>query len=267
MRVTGALAATVLAAFALLPSSARAGAFTLEPGETKFFATAQLTTGDEYFDRRGKTRPRGRYSKYDYQLYGEYGALDGLTMFGSSGFQKVKLKDGATFEREGLGRSELGARVRLFQRDDWIVSAQGSAIIAGAKDSGKLAVVGEADDQADFRGLVAHSFQAFGKPAFVDFGAGYRVRGGDPADEVRVDATFGVRPLDRLLLLAQSFNQVGTSRWSGPFALKQRIHKLQFGAIYDLTGNLSVIAAGLFSPFGRDTLNERGGTIGLGLRF
>lgn len=267
MRMSGATAAAIVATCALVPPAARAGAFTLKPGETKLFATSQFTSGDEYFDAKGDKRPRGRYTKIDHQLYGEYGALDGLTAFGSIAYQTIRLKDAVTHEREGLGRSEVGARLRVFERDGWIVSAQGSAVFAGAKESAKLAVVGETDDQADVRGLVARSFEAFGKQAFVDVGAGYRIRGGDPADEWRVDATVGIRPIERVLLMAQSFNQIGTARWSGPFALKQRIHKVQFSGVYELSETMSVIAAGLFSPFGRDSLNERGGTIGLWLRF
>ncbi|WP_261403350.1 hypothetical protein [Chenggangzhangella methanolivorans] len=140
-------------------------------------------------------------------------------------------------------------------------------MVAGARRGDGIAAIGETDDQADIRGLVARSFEVFGKPAFVDVAAGYRFRGGDPADEIRVDASFGIRPGKRLLLIAQSFNQIGNGRWKGPLPLKQRIHKLQLAALFDLTESLQLIGAAFFSPMGRDSLDEKGASLGIGLKF
>lgn len=246
---------------------AAAGAFTLDQDELKLFVTGLLTSGDRYFDRRGRLRSRGDYRKYDLQAFAEYGLRDGFTVFGSTALQKIRAEDGTTYRRKGLGRSEIGARARLWTDGAWIVSVQGSAVIAGAKKSDDLAVIGETDDQADGRVLVARSFELFNRPAFVDVAAGYRFRSGDPADEIRLDATFGIRPTGRLLLLAQSFNQIGAGRWSGPYRLKQRIHKLQGAVLFDLTERLQLVSAAFFSPAGRDSLDEKGATIGLGFRF
>jgi hypothetical protein len=267
MGVVGVVFAALVAAVVMTPRHATAGAFTLEPGETKLFVSGYLMSGDEYFDRDGKRRSRGRYRKRELHAFAEHGVRDGLTLFGAAALQKIDAKDGLTHDRKGIGRSEVGARARLFARDGWIVSAQGSVVIAGAKDDGNLAVIGETDDQIDARALVARSFEAFGKPAFLDLGAGYRWRGGDPADEIRIDATFGVRPADRLLILVQNFNQIGVGRWKGVYELKQRIHRLQGAAIYELSATWSVFAAAFFTPIGRDALDERGVTVGIGLRF
>lgn len=264
-RILAIVAAGLLAACP--DCAAQAGAFTLEPGETKLFALGLASFGDKYFDRKGKLRSRGQYRKLDLQLFAEHGALDGLTVFGSTALQRIRAEDGSTSKRQGLGRSEFGARLRLWTDGAWIVSAQASAVVAGARKSEGLAAIGETDDQIDVRGLVARSFEIFGKPAFVDVAAGYRLRGGDPADEIRVDVSFGVRPVERLLLIAQSFNQVGTRRWSGEFPLKQRIHKLQAAALFDLTESLQLVGAAFFSPVGRDSLEEAGATLGLGYRF
>jgi len=244
-----------------------AAAFTLDPGELKVFVSGLASAGDRYFDGRGKLRSRGDYRKYNLQAFAEYGLRDGFTVFGSTELQKIRAEDRSTDRRKGLGRSEIGARARLWTDGVWIVSVQGSAVIAGAKKSKDLAVIGETDDQIDGRALVARSFELFGRPAFIDVEAGYRIRGGDPADEIRLDATFGIRPTPRLLLLAQSFNQIGTKRWSGPYRLKQRIHKLQAAALLDLTDRPQLVAAAFFSPEGRDSLDEKGATLGLGFRF
>ena len=257
------------AAGALLASAsaALAGAFTLEPGEIKLFVTGMSAAGDRYFDSDGKLRSRGRYEKRELQLYGEYGVRDGLTAFGATAFQKISVEGFGTERREGLGRTEIGLRYRIWQGDGWIVSAQGSAGIAGAKESARLAVVGESDDQLDARALVAKTFEVFGKPAFIDLAAGYRVRSGDPANEIRLDATFGIRPAARWELMAQSFNTIGTGRWRGRFPIWQQTYKLQGLAIYELTRHVSLVGAAFFCPTGRDALEEKGGTLGVALKF
>lgn len=267
MRLGFLLALACLAAATLPPRAAWAGAFTLAPGEGKLFVSGTLTSGDHYFDRDGRLKSRARYDKYDLQAYGEYGLRDGLTIFGATGLQKIGVAGADGDKRKGFGRSEAGLRMRHLQKDGWIVSSQTSVVIAGAPDNARLTVVGESDDQFDTRALVARSFELFGKPAFVDLAAGYRMRGGDPADEIRLDATFGVRPAPRWLLLAQNFNTFGTARWTGPYPLRQRIHKVQCVAIYDLTETLSLVSAAFVTPDARDALDERGATLGLGLRF
>lgn len=267
MRRVLALALALFLGPLLGQQAAHAGAFTLRPGETKVFLTGTLNSGDHYFDRDGRLQGRARYQKFDLQLYAEHGVVDGLTAFGSTGFQKIDVDGAGGDGHEGLGRSEIGGRLRLSEGGGWIVSAQASVVVAGVSESAKLAAVGESDDQFDMRGLVARSFEILGKPAFMDLAAGYRFRGGDPADEYRIDATLGVRPAPRWLILAQNFNTIGAGTWRGPYPLRQRIFKLQAAALYDLTESLSLIGAAFFMPAGRDALEETGATLGVGLRF
>ncbi|WP_246482297.1 hypothetical protein [Methylopila capsulata] len=259
--------ATAAAVLAATQGAACAGAFTLEKGETKLFATAYVTSGDHYFDGRGRLKARDRLRKQDFQLYAEHGLADGLTVFGAGALERITVSGAERSQRRGLGRTELGARVRLAEPGAWIVSAQGGVVIAGAKRSEGLAAIGETDDQVDMRLLVARSFDAFARPAFVDVQVGYRTRSGDPANEVRVDVTLGVRPAPRWLLLAQSFNVFGQGRWDGPYALKQRIHKVQAAALLELTAALTIYAAVFATPSARDALDERGAQIGIGYRF
>lgn len=267
MRIAWIIALSAALAAPLSGGLAHAGAFVLEPGEAKLFATAFAMSGDQYFDADGDLRKRERFKKRELQLYGEFGLLDGVTLFGAGGLQRIVARDRGRHVREGVARSELGLRARVLQRDGWIVSVQGSGLIAGAKGKGDIAVIGETDDQADLRLLAARSFEIAGKPAFLDLAAGYRARSGDPADEARLEATLGVRPVEPLLLMAQSFSTIGLSRWRGPYRLKQRIHKLQAAAMYDVSTSVSLVAAGFFTPAGRDALEETGATLGVAFRY
>ncbi|MET0313901.1 MAG: hypothetical protein ABW275_05865 [Hansschlegelia sp.] len=252
---------------ALVSSSAYAGAYTLPPGEAKLFVSGLMTDGDRYFDTTGRRQARGRYTKYDTPIFVEYGFRDGVTLFGSSSLQRISAEDGGRHEREGLGRSELGARIRLLNEGAWIASAQGSVVIAGASGKEGVAAIGETDDQVDVRGLVQRSFEAFGMPGFADVEAGYRWRGKAPADEVRLDATVGLRVAPRWLALVQSFNTIGTGRWSGRYPLRQRIAKLQGALLFDLTERMQLFGAAFFTPYGRDAMDETGGQLGVGYRF
>ena len=260
----GVLAVLLLA---VSPDVANAGAFTLEKGETKVFVTGNVTSGDHYFDRDGRRKSRDRLKKKNFQIFVERGFTDALTLFASSAFERIDVSGEARSRRGGLGRTGLGARVRLAQPGAWIISAQAEVVIAGAKRAEGLAAVGETDDQADVRLLVARSFEAFGRPAFLDVQAGYRARSGDPANEARVDAALGVRPAPRWLLMAQSFNVFGQGRWDGPYALKQRTHKVQAAALLDVTSALTIYAAIFATPAARDALDESGAQVGIGYRF
>lgn len=262
------LAMVGLACLAILtPSATRAGAYTLPGGEAKVFLSGLATAGDHYYDGAGRLKSRSRFKKWDLQVYGEYGVTGFVTLFASTALERIRIGGTDRSRRSGLGRSEFGARVKIVDADGWIASVQSSGVVAGAKNSRELAVVGETDDQLDVRALVARSFTAFERPVFIDVQAGYRVRSGDPADEFRFDATVGLRAWPRVLLLLQSFNTFGRGRWSGPFPLKQRIHKMQAGVLYDLDAAVSLFAAVFATPDARDALDERGVVLGVGYRF
>lgn len=243
-----------------------AGAYTLPEGEVKLFVSALKTSGDRYFDHRGRLKSRPRFTKFDLQFFGEYGVTGFMTLFASTTTQSIQIKDDVRSRYFGLGRSEVGARIRVLDSSGWIASVQSSGVVAGTRGRG-LAVIGETDHQIDARGLIARNFTALGRPAFIDLQAGYRIRTGDPADELRVDATFGLRPLPSVLVLLQSFNTFGRERWRGPYPLKQRIHKVQIGALYDVSDAISLYAAGFMTPTARDALDEQGVVLGAGYRF
>jgi hypothetical protein len=249
------------------PPPTVAGAFLLAEGEAKVFVSALLTTGNGYFDRKGRSRARGPYRKQDLQIFAEYGLTQRVTVVASTALQRIDARDEERSRRSGLGRSEIGARARIVQTGPWIAALQASAIIAGAKRKEGYAAVGETDHQIDVRGLVARSFELFGRPAFWDLQAGYRMRGGDPADEIRLDLSLGIRPSPRWLVMAQSFNTIGLGGWAGPHPLRQRIHKVQGAAFFDLTQSLTLYGAAFATPLGRDALDERGAVVGLGYRF
>jgi hypothetical protein len=90
----------------------------------------------------------------------------------------------------------------------------------------------------------------------VDAQAAYRLRFGDPADEIRADVTFGTRPHPRLLLLAQSFNVVSTGTAEGVFE-DGRSSKLQASGVWSLGEAWSLQVGGTATVAGQGALRER----------
>ena len=93
-----------------------------------------------------------------------------------------------------------------------------------------------------------------------------RLRFGDPPNEVHADLTFGVRPVPRFLLLAQSFNTWSDGRGKGVFD-RYRYHNLQASAVLDLDDHWSIQAGALGTAGGKNALRERGLLFGLWRKF
>jgi hypothetical protein len=147
-----------------------------------------------------------------------------------------------------------------------VVSAQATFRIPGTSDNANPAAIGYTDREAEIRGLVGYSFKIDALPSFVDVEVAQRLRLGGPPDEFHTDVTFGIRPSDRWLLLAQSFSVIseGAGTWGfGSYSY----HKLQLSAVYAVTPRLSVQIGGYSTYWGQNALQENGLVIGAGFKF
>jgi hypothetical protein len=108
--------------------------------------------------------------------------------------------------------------------------------------------------QADARLLIGRSFTIFGFPAFSSLEIGYRSPGGF-GHEVRADATMGIRPMEKLLVLLQTFN---ISAIHAAPLYPTRSNKIALSAVYAVTQNISVQLGGIIGLPGVNTTTERG---------
>ncbi|WP_457806251.1 hypothetical protein, partial [Stenotrophomonas maltophilia] len=120
-------------------------------------------------------------------------------------------------DTSGFGYTELGARYRIASNTNWVFSAQATARIPGARRRDVLAQVGSTDAEYDVRGLVGRNFTVGGLNGFAELQGGYRFRDGNPPNEIRADATVGLRPAKRLLVYAQVFNVFSDGNGEGVF--------------------------------------------------
>jgi hypothetical protein len=248
------------------PSAVYAGAWTLDTGRGQVIVTATPTESTQAFDLSGKLQSFPRYSKDEVQALIEYGATDWLTLIGIPQVQHVSIAAPYEGQRTGLGYSEFGGRVRIWSNDAWVASVQTTFRMPGTFDRTNGAAIGYYDPELDIRGLVGYIFKLGTWPAFIDVEAAQRERFDGPPDEFRADATFGIQPADKWLILLQSFNVIseGHGTWGIPsFAY----YKFEASGVYALTPALSLQLGVVTTYAGRNALQENGLVFGVWYKF
>jgi hypothetical protein len=247
-------------------TAAFAGAWTLDQDKGELIVTATAMQASNAFTSGSTLQPIPRYSKDEAQALIEYGVTSWFTAMLGPSLQHVDIGEPYNASRTGIGYTDIGGRARIWSSESWVVSAQATVRIPGTYDKTNLAAIGYTDPEVDIRGLVGYSFKAGTMPSFVDVQVAQRFRLGGPPDEFRTDITFGIRPAEKWLLLAQSFNVIseGAGTWGfGSFAY----HKFQVSAVYSLTASLSLQLGGYSTYWGRNALQENGLVVGAWHKF
>lgn len=243
---------------------AHASAWPQPEGGGQVIVTGIYSHSDKGFDAAGNAAEINDYDKTEAYMLIEYGVTEDLTVIATPSFSQVSVTQGD--KTSGPGYTELGARYRLASGDTAVFSVQGSFRIPGKKRRDSIAQIGATDTEIDLRALAGASFKLGGKDSFVDFQTGYRIRNGGPPGEFRFDATFGIRPAPKLLLLAQSFSVISDGDGSGIFR-RYRYSNLYASAVYEITPKWSLQAGVLSTLAGRNALRERGVFLGIWRRF
>jgi hypothetical protein len=249
-----------------MPRTALAGAWLAPEGHGQIVVTGTASSASKAFDSSGDLQSTPRYTKTELQALMEYGVTDWLTTIAMPSLQHVDIAAPIDAQRTGLGNSEFGARARVMQDANWVLSAQGTVRVPGTGDTNNPAAVGYTGFDFDLRALYGVSFALGGLPAFADIQLAQRFRTGGPPDEARLDLTLGVRAARQWLLLLQQFNVISEGSGRAPFT-SNNYHKLQFSVVYDVTPRWSV-QGGAFTTFaGRNALQENGVLTGVWYRF
>jgi hypothetical protein len=252
-----------LAALAVAPGSARAGAWTEPQGQGLAIATL--------FGWGGSGAPFGgaaspSENRVGSQIYLEYGAWDRLTVFGSATVDRYALSAPTKDSFTGLDYSGGGVRARVWSNDAWVFSLEASAYASGAHDASRPAQDGNTGPEADARALIGHNLTLFGAPAFVDAQAGYRVRVEGPPSEFHADLTFGVSLAPRAQIMAQAFNTVSNGAGAPGFS-QWESHIGQVSVVYALDDKWSLQLGGFGTFYRRNTNSEFGALMAVWRRF
>jgi hypothetical protein len=250
-----------------VPTVAWAGAWTLEEGKGQVIVTGTVSQASDAFDSSRGLGSTPRYSKFELQGLVEYGLSQRFTMMVSPSLQYIDIASPTNASRGGFGYTEFGGRYRFMQGNDWVFSGQTLLREPGTDQATNPAAVGYTDPELDMRALFGQSFNVSGLPAYVDIQVGQRFRFGDPPDEFRFDATFGLYVAPKWLLLAQSLNVFSEGAGSSVLFPAYDYEKLQLSAIYSVTNNLALQFGGFTTFSGRNALQENGLITGIWYKF
>ena len=232
------------------------------PGEGQVITSVRFVRADAGFDAGGRLRTGSFYSKSEIQAYAEYGLRDWMTIVFSPSILHLHVPSALPAGYTGVGDSELAARVRLLAFGPAIISLQAGGVTRGDMlGFGHRGLTGKAAVQGDVRLLAGSGFACGPWHCFADAQIGYRPAASGAAGEIRADLTFGVRPMQSVLLMVQGFSSFA------PGGVRVESHKLQVSAVYDLSKRLSFQLGVFTSILGRNAPRERGIISALWVRF
>lgn len=261
-RATAAGIAMVLG----LVREAEAGAWPMAPGDGQVIVTGFYTVSDGLSEVNPEIVPTDSQDRFLYNAFVEYGLTEHVTAVGSLSFVHVDLENGTDDSRSGLDFVELGPRVLLTRWGSAVLSAQGTVRIPFADESDGPAAIGSTQNEADVRLLGGYGFELFGMRSFAELQAGYRFRFDDPPNEIRVDATIGIRPIPDLEVQAQAFTVIADGSAEGVFS-NSRYTNGQLSVIYDVNETWSVQAGVNRTILHNDFIPETTGLVALWYRW
>lgn len=251
----------LLACATCAATPAGAQAFTQEQGHGRVITSLLWTESRNGFDDDGRVMDIPTYRKTELYALAEYGLTDDLTLLLTPSLRDVSVRGGS--DTRGLGYTDVGARYRLGQSDQFVFSVQGTARIPGMKRRDVLAQVGQTDMEYDVR---AQGGYTFGAGSFAILEGGYRFRAGDPPNAYNIDATVGLRVAPKLLVLANSYNAISDGSGRGVFS-RYRYHNAFLSAAYDVSPRVTLQLGATGTVAGRNALRERGLLAGAWFRF
>ena len=235
------------------PSAAWAGAFmqALEHGQV--IAELAFSEAGRAYDAFGRAAAIPAWRKFELSTYAEYGLTEQVTLIGDPAWFTFRAKPPGV-SRTRLGVAEAGARVKIVEWGDSIISGQATARLAPAGRG--AAAYSDMRDRAqiDVRLLYGRKIEVMGLGGYVDLQIGFRSRGAF-GHQVRFDATWAVRPLERATLMLQSFTAITPGRLGDRFMLLQ---KMKASVVYDLTDALSAQLGAQAAMRGVNSAAERG---------
>ncbi|UOM36316.1 hypothetical protein [Acuticoccus sp. I52.16.1] len=240
-------------------TSALAGAWTLEQGETNTYITSSFTYGDHGFDGSGNLVAVPEYQKLTLSAALEYGLRPWLTAVvrGEMTDEQIEREITPTLiapEPQTFASVAGGARIRLFQGPLWVASTEITAFSGGYSTAGDEK---PNDGPAlEVRALAGYGTTIMDKPVFADAQVAYRARfEAEAPDELKVDLTLGAQVLPNWMILAQTFS---TFEIGGDVSY----HKVSGSVVRQVTDNLRVAVGAGATVAGRNAIAEVGGHIG-----
>lgn len=239
-----------------------AGAFLQPPDQGIVIVGGAFAEAKRAYDPYGRLAPVAAWRKLEATAYAEYGVTDWLTAIASPSLFAFR-QDPPGQSRSATAVAEVGARVRIYEWDGNVLSAQALVRAPLAGEAARAFADTTRFAQADLRVGYGRGFELFGFRAFSDTQIGLRTNGLF-GHQARVDSTLGVWARDDVLILAQSFTAATPAGWNRVRYLQQ---KVSGSAVYWLTPAIGLQVGALTSLRSVNAGAERGGFSALWVRF
>ncbi|UKE72719.1 hypothetical protein [Xanthomonas graminis] len=216
-----------LAALAAGPCCA--GAWVQDEGAALVILKASHSDGGAVYNSHGQDQnfpDAGRSRQDQLNLYAEYALSADLTLVGNVYFSKVGYRNDSGYGNQhttGWADQEVGLRYRLGpdgRNGPWHGALQVLALIPGYSrqdaDGRNRPALGQGDYGAELRYSLGRGYRAGGLDGYVDLGAAVRLRGGDSADEARLDISSGLALAPRWMLIGELNVIQGLGNGNGP---------------------------------------------------
>jgi protein XagA len=244
-----------------------AGAWLQPEGRTQIIFSNASAQAHQRFSRQTPAMTTERFSKQETGISAERGLSESVALLANVRMQHVALTS-LLDERHSIdGSAAVGLKTKLWSRDGWIVSAQAMFQLGTERRFPRQTGHMAAPAEGEVRFNLGNSFSVLDRSAFVDVQAAYRWRGGGMADELRMDATIGLRPVDHVLILLQAFNAVALVKGSPSAGGRYRQHKIQTSLVYDFSQRWSLQIGAFAAVAGQNTVKERGGLAAIWWKF
>ncbi|XEA90186.1 hypothetical protein AB3X10_18805 [Xanthomonas sp. DAR 80977] len=228
-RTRALLPALALGLAAMAAGPCFAGAWVQDEGAALAILKASHSDGGAVYNSHGQSQnfpDAGRSRQDQLNFYAEYGLSADLTLVGNFYFSKVGYRNDSGYGDQhttGWADQEIGLRYRLDPdgRDGpWQGAVQVLALIPGygrqGADDRDHPALGQGDYGAELRYSVGRGYRAGSRDGYVDLGAAVRLRGGDSADEARLDISSGLALAPRWMLIGELNVIQGLGNGNGP---------------------------------------------------
>lgn len=276
MRATGedARAGAVLAAalgaaaMALLaPGAAEAGAWPKKRGEGQAIIQLAVDKADRAYDVDGDAVTPVSFDKTELSIFLEHGLTDRLTLVARPAIQSVQLDQGAATDKaEGLAATELGLRWAFLANGGWVGAVQGGLVMPGAAENALDRGLGEGTTGGEARLLLGKGWGDGARGGWLEGQAAYRAYEGDARDELRLDATLGLRPWRGWAGMAQAY-AIASDGTEAPAERSFASLKGQLSVVKDLSSSLSLQAGAVRTLAGRNVVEEEAAFVALWWRY
>ncbi len=258
-----------LCGFCLLYWPCYGGAWPVPKGKGLVIATTLYDRANKAFDENGKLDLSVDFSKWEENLFLEYGLSNKTTLVLQTSLQDIDyfetLMSASEVEFTGIGESYLGIRHLLWKSDNSLLSFQSGILFSGGGEFIADADLGLGATSFEARVLYGRGFQLSDHDGFLDLQIARRFRAREFPSEWRLEASSGVDIHKKAQFILQGFYVSAEQKYG--FARKNERLKVQPSFVYKKSDKTSWQFGVFQTVYGKNIIKEQGGFFSIWTRY